>query len=98
MTTATGETRNIAATRTFLEKLASAGDERQAQTEQAVATLRTLNLDDATLAEAQGVIEDCGQVASKARHTLTAMNDKHRLMEEAVGATPQAADRDYYRH
>jgi hypothetical protein len=51
-----GEVRNIAAVRRYLDELADAGDYRQGQTEQAVAVLESLRLDGLTLAEATGVI------------------------------------------
>ena len=98
MATATGETRNIATTRAFLTALAEANDNRQAQAEQAAAALAGVGIDSATLAEAHAVIGDVGQVAAKCRQTLAVLNSKHQLMEEAAAATPEAAERDYYRH
>ncbi len=98
VTAPTGELRRIGTTRTYLEELAKANDDRQAQAEQAAASLEQLGLDSSTIAEAHLVKEDLGQIAGKARHTLTVLNTKHHLMEEAVAATPEHAERDYYRH
>lgn len=98
VTAPTGELRNIGATRTYLEDLAKANDDRQTQADQAAGSLDQLGLDSDTVAEARLVVEDLGQIAGKARHTLDVLNTKHRLMEEAVAATPEHAERDYYRH
>ena len=86
---------SIAATRAFYEQLAAGCDGDVAQIELALAHLAELELDEATLGGFQSAQEDAQQAAARARRVLAELAG-HRVMEDAVNATPDAARTAFY--
>ncbi len=93
-----GDVSTIAATRAFYAQLAASCQADVGQIELALANLAVLELDAATIAGLQSVQDDARRAAERCARLLEVLDVTHRLMEDAVTATPEAAKREFYQH
>lgn len=93
----TSDIRTIAATRAFYDQLAAACEADVLQIELALTHLVGLDLDPDTLDGIQSTQDDALRIAARCRSTVAVLDSRHRRMEEAVHATPDAASIDFYR-
>lgn len=99
MTTMTGETTSIDATRTYFGQLAEhVQSQILSQLELCQATLAGADMDPATLGHLTSAMEQFAVAKASVEAALASLNSRHALMEEAVNTTEHAAQRDYYRH
>lgn len=99
MTTATGETTNIEATRTYLAELAGhVQSDILSQLELATSTLQANNVDQATLRDLATIREQFDQAVNALGELAGAITDRHGAVEEAINSADEVAETDWYRH
>lgn len=99
MTTSTGETTNIEATRTYLSELAGhVQSDILSQLELATSTLQANNVDQATLSDLATIREQFDQAVTALGDLAGAITDRHGAVEEAINSADEVAETDWYRH
>jgi rubrerythrin len=91
-----GDVSTIVATRAFYHGLAAACEADVEQIEVALGNLAELELDQDTFDGFQSAQEDARRAADRCSHTVAVLDQRHRQLEEAVAATPDAARTEFY--
>lgn len=93
---ASGEAVNISMARDALDALRTLAEQASGQVEALSASLSSLKMDDATLAEISAIAEAADVMASSATKARSGMDERHSLMEQAVKESQGRADLSFY--
>lgn len=98
MSTMTGETTDIQATRDLFAAAETEANKLVGILDQASSNLQQYHLDPQTLADVTDLMEAANTVKAAATKARAGIDQRHSAMEEAVNSTPHPADTDWYKH